>query len=345
MTSSLTTSFPPTPFSHPFSTFTITDKDNIMIFGQSAGSGSVTNHCVMPRSKGLFHKAGFESGPPSDWSSKNLTAANDHYARILAAVGCASGSTPAARVACMRGLPAQTILANEEDTPGLLSWAPTVDGVELTDEPQHLWERGALNPVQAILIGTVRDEGSEFMTIPVNISAADYSAWLRTTYGPSWGAKVEALYPASAFQSPFFAAQMIFTDSLMACPSRRAATWASKYKIPAYLYHFVHVPYLLHLAEPQFGCAHSSEVPFVFHFTPALWGTGEVALSNQMLDYWTQFARSSNPNTPSSQQPLWPQFDVSSGAFMNLVGRGREGGERWGRGGEGRGSKRSRRCS
>jgi para-nitrobenzyl esterase len=32
------------------------DPNNVMIFGQSAGGGSVSVHMVTPRSAGLFHR-------------------------------------------------------------------------------------------------------------------------------------------------------------------------------------------------------------------------------------------------------------------------------------------------
>ena len=40
-------------------------------------------------------------------------------------------------------------------------WAPVIDGVELTDSPPALLERGAVADVP-ILLGTNRDEGSTF---------------------------------------------------------------------------------------------------------------------------------------------------------------------------------------
>lgn len=40
------------------------DPARVMLFGESAGAGSVSNHGVLPRSEGLFVAAGMESGPP-----------------------------------------------------------------------------------------------------------------------------------------------------------------------------------------------------------------------------------------------------------------------------------------
>jgi hypothetical protein len=35
----------------------------------------------------------------------------------------------------------------------VISWAPIVDGVELIDTPEKLWEQGKINPVTGILLG------------------------------------------------------------------------------------------------------------------------------------------------------------------------------------------------
>lgn len=53
------------------------DPNNVMLFGQSAGSSSVHFHMLSPKSKGLFHKALLESGSAlciwaSQRKSKNI---------------------------------------------------------------------------------------------------------------------------------------------------------------------------------------------------------------------------------------------------------------------------------
>jgi carboxylesterase type B len=41
--------------------------ERVMIFGESSGAGCVSNHLVMPRSRGLFSRAAMESGAFGTW--------------------------------------------------------------------------------------------------------------------------------------------------------------------------------------------------------------------------------------------------------------------------------------
>jgi para-nitrobenzyl esterase len=50
----------------------------------------------------------------------------------------------------------------------------------------------------------------------------------------------------------------------------------------------------------------------VFPFT-----TDQQALSDAMISYWTQFAKTGNPNSPD--EPAWPKYSKSTDEFQSLV--------------------------
>ena len=79
----------------------------MMIFGESAGSGSVSNHLVMPRSAGLFHAAIMESGPPTaNWVAfGNYTMVEEQFANVQRALLCQSHDLD-----CMRNASAANVL-------------------------------------------------------------------------------------------------------------------------------------------------------------------------------------------------------------------------------------------
>ena len=46
---------------------------SLQAFGESAGAGSLSAHLVNPRSAGLFHSVGLESGPFAAWIALNIS--------------------------------------------------------------------------------------------------------------------------------------------------------------------------------------------------------------------------------------------------------------------------------
>jgi carboxylesterase type B len=102
------------------------DPNRVMIFGESAGAGSVSNHLVAPRSGGLFNAAIMESGPIAAlWVAQSLTVAEHQFATLVASTGCGGGS--GSPVPCLRALNATVLEKHRPQCPGsLLDWAPTV---------------------------------------------------------------------------------------------------------------------------------------------------------------------------------------------------------------------------
>ncbi|MCP4752395.1 MAG: carboxylesterase family protein, partial [Proteobacteria bacterium] len=75
------------------------------------------------------------------------------------------------------------------------------------------------------------------------------------------------------------------------------------------------------------GAPHAGEIPFFFgdfsyppfaSFTKAN-KKGRVELSNAMIQYLAQFARSGNPNKPGSDLPTWKPWSNTVGAAKKIV--------------------------
>eukprot|EP00045_Choanoeca_perplexa_P006117 m.51991 g.51991 ORF g.51991 m.51991 type:complete len:548 (+) comp13472_c0_seq1:114-1757(+) len=302
------------------------DPNNVTIFGQSAGGGSVTAHLVMPKSSGLFQRAIIESGPPSDWNTMELNQSYAHTTLMASQLNC-SQYQGKDWLNCMRSLSVEELVAHrDEPAEQVISWAPIIDGVELTTTPSKLWEQGKINPVTGILLGTVQDEGTEFLEyIHYKDNASAYNTWLPKRFQGQMIEAVNKTYPVTIDTSAFFSANRVFTDALMACPARRGADWATKQGIEVYLYHFTHLVFLINLAEPSWRIGHSSEVPFVWHDGETLLGPGELAFGTAITNYWTNFAATGNPNTPSALNPAgtvpdvaWDAYDPSKHSYLNL---------------------------
>jgi para-nitrobenzyl esterase len=83
---------------------------------------------------------------------------------------------------------------------------------------------------------------------------------------------------------------------------------------PAYAYLFQR-----QLPGDSSGAFHSSDLWYIFHSMKHSWRPfteGDKALSNQMVDYWTNFAKYGNPNGKSGDG--WKPYTSQSPQFMVL---------------------------
>jgi para-nitrobenzyl esterase len=82
-----------------------------------------------------------------------------------------------------------------------------------------------------------------------------------------------------------------------------------------YLYYFKRVP----PGEPNYGAFHSAEFGYALH-TLKFWNRPftdvDYKLEEAMSSYWTNFAKTSNPN--GSGLPLWQNFGVNRPVIMEL---------------------------
>lgn len=166
------------------------DSDNVMLFGESAGAGSISVHLTSPRSHGLFHKAAMHSGGFNQWVAMTLHHAADNFyamaksmrnlckyyrrsgwsrkfrcAKGKSDVNCLVESRIPGRYLVRIGAEIEFIYTRKSsDWDGMQTsqWAPTVDGVVLFDHPFHLLSKKHWNPVP-VLLGMNKDEGTQFM--------------------------------------------------------------------------------------------------------------------------------------------------------------------------------------
>jgi para-nitrobenzyl esterase len=332
------------------------DKNNVTVFGESAGANSVCLQLLSPGSRGLFAKAIIESGlclTPDE----TLVAAEAEGDRFAQAMGCAdTGSTTA--LSCLRQLSATAITngpaSPPPEAPGgffyqddstTLTFRPIVDRVFLTDQPANLFGAGAQAPVP-ILQGTNTSEGILFHIAALGpytpvMTEADYLAALTRTFGSNAGA-IAAWYPVAdadagngglsgdaaspeagasgpvVFDTPNDALTQVTADGIFVCQARRLERMLLADGMKAYLYSF-NGP-LQDVPIPQLAgkAFHSSELPCVFG-APYLLGSvpeGGLPLVDAMEGYWTQFARDGDPN--GGTNPTWPVYTTAGDQNLNL---------------------------
>lgn len=174
------------------------DPDRVMIYGESAGAGSVSAHITSPRSydqsPALFHRAAMESGNPgTPWNSVNMTYAESRLLAVATRLNCATNDE--VDMDCMYNTSSQDLLDARKAVDGpFLDWSPTEDGVELTASPAELISQLKVADVP-IMFGTNGDEGTMFISLSYDADQAEYEEYAVQVFGADLGAKVIQQYP------------------------------------------------------------------------------------------------------------------------------------------------------
>lgn len=269
-----------------------------------------------------------ESGPFADWSAQTLDIASVRSEALAERVGCNATELDAAALqSCLRAVNASDIEAAGHNLPQsdrLCEWSPVIDGVELTEQPQVLAAAGKLKPGVSALLGTNRDEGTEFVHFPLNGSQLDFDAYAAANV-PGYGEQVVARYPLAdypqtTYASPgWWAASHILGDSQMSCAARRTARWIEAAGGTPFLYFLTHKLAVVDAVEfkskKPLGVFHGTDLLFVFKLGILL-TADEKALADVVIGYWTSFAANGVPTSPG--QVAWPQYTATADQNLNI---------------------------
>jgi para-nitrobenzyl esterase len=293
------------------------DPHRVLIFGQSGGATAEMSNLVSPLSAGLFQRAINESG--THITATPLPAAETRGQALVTKAGCASADDV---MACMRKLTPLQILSLGLPPPSYF----VIDGKIITGDPLEQFRTGRFNHVP-IMTGLVEDEQAFFLPEINELESTPLSAEEFAAYVNSYGAQnadaINAAYPLSAYKSPSLA-EIAVAQGNKACIARQFDRWWSQY-VPVYAYQFddeTAPSYLPPVSYPTLAY-HTSEILYLF---PLFRGGQGLAhplnpsqehLSDQMVAYWTAFARSGNPNNP--MDPVWQKYDAAKDDVNALI--------------------------
>ncbi len=264
------------------------DPDNVTIFGESGGGAKVAALMASPLVKGLFHKAIMESGTAIDGLFPGFPGVHLKYMEktgqnIFARLGVDEAADP---LAAARALPWEEFVKISVGTDA------SIDGWFLTDKPLNTFKAGEQNPVPFITVanlGEITGPGMFLALFPLLIPGYTHMLANAGEVGVEAYAAIFEYVPAS---------------------------WKADGAVNT---HGMEMPYVFGDMDPQSGTwsflKELAKFSGAKHGDP---GLGEVdrQLSEDMMQIWTQFARTGNPSVPGKVE--WPVYNADADEYLAL---------------------------
>ncbi|AKZ56455.1 Carboxylesterase [Streptomyces ambofaciens ATCC 23877] len=289
------------------------DPDQVTVFGESAGAGSVASLLAMDRAAGLFRRAVAQSVPGTFFSAE---LARDIGTALAAEIGLRPTVADLAAVDPEQLVKAGQSLAPKmpgqvarwgRAAPTVTPYSPVVDGEVLRTTPWQALASGASRDVD-LVVGHNRDENRLFTAMAGKLGriSDDRASAALALYAPGGEAAYRAAYPDASANELY---ERVQTDWLFGMPSLHLAEAHLAGGGRAHVYE-------LTWAAPgsggAFGACHALDVPLLFGTFEAdlglllFAGTAPspeaLALSSRFRSSWTAFARTGDPG--------WPAYDT-----------------------------------
>ena len=293
------------------------DPDNVTIWGQSAGGGSVTMLPLIEGAQKYFRRVIAESGSPVfTRSTEEAIACTNEIMEIL---GCKT-------VADLQKLDPQEFV-DEADVLTLRVW-PERDGSYLPLNPYEAYENGAAKDLD-FLQGCTKDELGYFVfgfgLDDYNLWAADRKEQKLAQLTEKEKALVESFckegiggdYVYSEAEQAV--AARLFDQIVFAAPLFRMSENQTKAGGRSYTYFFT-----VESSLPYLRSGHAVELSLIFNHPEETLVTGRIfdeTFSRIMRKMWVQFAKTGNPSlsadiSPDGKAREWPLYDLENKEIM-----------------------------
>jgi len=315
------------------------DPGNVTLFGESAGSIDAMMLMASPLGKDLFRRVIAESGPAFGLGRMRTLAEAE---AVGEEVGKEAQGVSRSAIENLRKLSAEEIVKLDQqviqtkfrDFPAS---SAIVDGWLLRVTPEKAFASGTIQKID-ILVGLNGRELSSFRVVTAAREKAagkteksgggsdalkNLADSVRPLYG-GWTNVAIGVYMAKAILNKDMAIDQASNDMLLACPIGAEAALTTAAGQRAYVYKFERsVP---GKGEATLGSFHSLEIPYVFNaFQDHAWrwlpaGETDCKLSRSVQAYWTNFAKTGNPNADGLT--TWPVWNAVGEPYLAFTQEG-----------------------
>ncbi|TGJ84564.1 hypothetical protein E0Z10_g4171 [Xylaria hypoxylon] len=310
------------------------DPSNVLAFGESAGGHALGLLMTSPLAQGLFDKVIMESGTWWDSEHGSLATFNESRTRgvswgNLFGIGSTAND--------LRALPVEQVVKsspwNPLTDPGFTAFAPNIDNYVTLQAPAAVFAAGQQMKVPMLAGWNAREDTIFQSRALEHITAVTFDVNRNNFFTipgqNETNTKAEAAksYAADSPATAESAAYLLVADLVIA-----EQTWEAAYlhsqtsgSLPTYVYHFTYTS----AYNPIAG--HSTELEFLFRTfypepevdnltysnTP---DANDYEIGEKMMTYWTNFAKTSNPNLPASDLnlPEWPLYNGTANLLLEL---------------------------
>ncbi|MDH3336450.1 MAG: carboxylesterase family protein [Gammaproteobacteria bacterium] len=296
------------------------DPERVTLFGQSAGAIDTAYLAASPLAKGLIHQTIQQSGPPIR-PKASLAHAEQQGVKFAASLNAPADA--AAAVQFLRSLSGpdlqEAALTKLQDTGGPPN-DPLIDGYLMPKDAAFSFREGEELSIPMIVGNNAHEHargyGREDILRVIDLNFGELAPEAVAYYGldKSKLGNGDPLYGPAGDQAS--------ADTRHRCPAVAESIWRSSNGRPTYQYEF---------DPPVAGeklTRHQAEIGFVFGnllttgYLGGPYTNADRKISAQIQTYWTNFAKTGNPNLPSLDGlPEWPMFNPTTRPYLRFTQR------------------------